>query len=59
VDRTNGWQLAEVNGDATPDGVQHLLGRAQWDAEAVRDDLHASLVEHLGEPQAFLVLNEL
>jgi SRSO17 transposase len=58
VERKNGWQLAEVNGDATPYGVQHLLGRARWDAEAVREDLRAYLVEHLGEPQAVLVLDE-
>ena len=31
VERKNGWQLAEVNGDATPYGLQHLLGRARWD----------------------------
>ena len=58
VERKNGWQLAEVNGDATPYGVQHLLGRARWDAEAVRDDLRAYLVEHMGDPQAVLVLDE-
>ena len=58
VERTNGWQLAEVNGEATPDGVQHLLGRARWDDEAVRDDLRAYVVEHLGEPQAVLVMDE-
>jgi len=50
VERKNGWQLAEVNGDTTPYGVQHLLGRARWDAEAVRDELRAYLVEHLGDP---------
>jgi SRSO17 transposase len=38
--------------------VQHLLGRARWDDEAVRDDLRAYLVEHLGEPQAVLVIDE-
>jgi SRSO17 transposase len=58
VERKNGWQVAEVNGDATPYGVQHLLGRAQWDADAVRDALRAYLLEHLGEPQAILVLDE-
>jgi SRSO17 transposase len=58
VERKNGWQVAEVNGDATPYGVQHLLGRARWDDEAVRDDLRASLGEHLGEPQAVLVIDE-
>ena len=58
AERKNGWQLAEVNGDATPYGVQHVLGRARWDDEAVRDDLRAYLVEHLGEPQAVLVIDE-
>src|SRR5262245_56413434 len=36
VARKNGWQLAAVNGDATPYGVQHLVGRAQWEADALR-----------------------
>lgn len=58
VERKNGWQLAEVNGDATPYGMQHLLGRAKWDAAAVRDDLRTYLVEHLGESQAVLVIDE-
>jgi SRSO17 transposase len=58
VERKNGWQLAEVNGEDTPDGVQHLLGRAKWDAEAVRDDLRAYLIEHLGAPQGVLVIDE-
>lgn len=58
VERKNGWQLAEVNGDTTPYGVQHLLGRAQWDADALRDDLRSYVVEHLGNPQAVLVVDE-
>ena len=39
TERKNGWQLAEHLGDPTPDGVQHLLSRAGWDADAGRDDL--------------------
>jgi SRSO17 transposase len=58
VERTNGWQLAEVVGDRTPDAIQHLLGRADWDPDAVRDDLRASVVEHRGAPHAVLVLEE-
>jgi SRSO17 transposase len=58
VERKNGWQVAEVSGDATPYGVQHLLGRAQWDADAVRDDLRAYVLEHLGAPEAVLVIDE-
>ena len=37
VGRKNSWQLAEAAGLANPYAFQHLLGRAQWDAEAVRD----------------------
>jgi SRSO17 transposase len=58
LERKNGWQLAEAAGDATPYGVQHLLGRAQWEAEAVRNDLCAYVVEHLGDKQAVLIVDE-
>lgn len=56
--RKNGWQLAEAAGDATPDGVQDFLSRMRWDADAVRDDLVAYVVEHLGDEGAVLVLDE-
>jgi SRSO17 transposase len=57
VERKNGWQLAAVaGGDPTPYATQHLLGRADWDADAVRDDLRAYVVEHLGDPGAVLVV---
>src|SRR3954468_8518910 len=58
LERKNGWQLAEVAGDATPDGVQDFVSRMHWDADAVRDDLPAYVVEHLGDPDAVLVLDE-
>ena len=29
--RKNCWTLAERAGDASPDGMQHLLARAAWD----------------------------
>ena len=58
VERKNGWQLAEAAGDPTPDGVQDFLARARWHAGAVRDDLRAYVVEHLGDPGAVLVLDE-
>jgi SRSO17 transposase len=58
LERKNGWHLAEAAGDATPDGVQDFLSRMHWDAEAVRDDLRAYVVEHLGDPDAVLVLDE-
>src|SRR5215211_8295699 len=58
LERKNGWHLAEAAGDATPDGVQDFLSRMRWDADAVRDDLRAYVAEHLGDPDAVLVLDE-
>ena len=58
TERKNGWQLAESLGDPTPDGIQHLLARADWDADAVRDDLIRYVAEHLGHPDGVLVADE-
>src|ERR671916_1012723 len=58
LERKNGWQLAEAVGDATPDGVQDFLSRVHWDADAVRDDLHAHVVQHLGDADGVAVLDE-
>ena len=58
VERRNGWQLAERIGEERPDGVQRLLNGARWDAGEVRDDLRAYVVEHLGDPEAVLVVDE-
>jgi SRSO17 transposase len=56
--RKNCWTIAEHAGDASPDGMQHLLARAVWDHDGVRDDVRAYLVEHLGDPEAVLVIDE-
>jgi SRSO17 transposase len=56
--RKNCWTIAEHAGDPNPDGMQYLLGRAVWDQDAVRDDVRDYLVEHLGDPQAVLVVDE-
>ena len=56
--RKNCWTIAEHAGDATPDGMQHLLARAVWDHDGVRDDVRDYLVEHLGDPEAVLVVDE-
>jgi SRSO17 transposase len=58
VGRKNGWQLAEHAGERTPDGMQRLLATAGWDPDLVRDDLRAYVVEHLGDPDGVLVVDE-
>src|ERR1051325_7406934 len=56
VERKNGWQLAETLGEAGPRGVQRLLSAASWDAEEVRDDLRAYVVDHLGDPASGVLI---
>lgn len=58
VERKNGWQLAEELGEQGPRGVQRLLGEADWDEEAVRDDLRAYVIEHVGDNGGVLVVDE-
>ena len=41
-----------------PTGWEHLLARAVWDEDAVRDDLRGYVVEHLRDPGAVLVVDE-
>ena len=56
--RVNCWTVAEHAGDSSPDGMQHLLARAKWDADGVRDDVRGYVLEHLGDPGAVLVVDE-
>jgi SRSO17 transposase len=38
--------------------MQHLLSRAVWDADAMRDDVRDVAVEYLGDREAMLVVDE-
>ena len=58
VERKNGWQLAEYAGYAHPRGIQRVLDRYAWDADAVRDDLRRWVVAELGAPRGILVVDE-
>ena len=58
AERKNSWQVAELAGEATPDGMQRLLSTAHWDADAVQGDLVAYVLEQLSDPAAVLVLDE-
>src|SRR5262245_63270009 len=49
VERKNGWQLAEQAGYGHPRGMQRVVDRYAWDAEAVRDDLRRYVVCEVGE----------
>jgi SRSO17 transposase len=58
LDRKNCWTIAEHRGAGTPDGLQHLLARASWDADEVRDDLRDYVIDAFGDTGATLVVDE-
>jgi SRSO17 transposase len=58
VSRKNGWQVAEEAGETTPYAMQHLLDRAKWDCDGVRDALRSYVREMLAAPNAVLVIDE-
>lgn len=58
TERKNSWHLAEHAREKTPYGMQRLLSGAVWDADGVRDEVRAYVLEHLGRESAILVIDE-
>lgn len=58
AERKNSWQLAEISGDPNPYGFQHLLGRADWDPDALRDKLRTYVTDYLADSDAVGVIDE-
>jgi SRSO17 transposase len=58
AERKNSWQLAEISGDPNPYGFQHLLGRADWDPDALRDRLRTYVTDYLADRNAVGVIDE-
>jgi len=58
AERKTCWQLAEWAGHARPSRMQRLLREAVWEADLVRDDLRAFVVEQLQHPDAVLIVDE-
>jgi SRSO17 transposase len=56
VERKNSWQLAEAIGETGPQGVQRLLNGTVWNADAVRDELRAYVVDHLGHASSGILI---
>jgi SRSO17 transposase len=58
LERKNGWTVAEWAGEVSPDGMQRLLRRADWDVDGVRDDIRGYVVERLGDPGGVLIADD-
>lgn len=42
----------------SPVGMQRLLRWADWDVDAVRDDVRDYVIEHLGDPTGVLIVDD-
>ncbi len=58
VERKNSWQLAEAAGEKDPYRIQYLLGKADWDPDAMRDGLIKYVGDHVEDSEAVLVVDE-
>lgn len=56
--RKTGWMRAEAAGDPGPWRQQAILGRGQWEADALRDIVRDYALETLSDPDAVLVIDE-
>ena len=56
--RKTGWARAEAAGDEGPWRQQAILGRARWEADALRDIVRDYALETLADPEAVLVFDE-
>ena len=56
--RKTGWMRAEAAGDPGPWRQQAILGRRDWDADALRDIVREYVIEDLADDDAVLVIDE-
>jgi SRSO17 transposase len=56
--RKTGWMRAEAASDPGPWRQQAILGRGQWDADALRDVVRDYALDTLGDENAVLVIDE-
>jgi SRSO17 transposase len=58
IERKTGWLMAEQSGAERPYRMQSLLGRSQWDADRLRDEVRGYVMESLGDVDGVLIVDE-
>lgn len=58
LQRKSGRTLAEEAGHCGPDRIQRMLNRIEWDADEVLDDVRRYVVDHLGDREAVLIVDD-
>jgi len=59
IARKNSWQVAAHAGHTSPDGIQWLLTRAPWSANALRDITRSYVMEQLSDERAVVVYDDI
>ena len=58
IERKTGWLMAEQSGAERPYRMQSLLGRSQWDADRLGDEVRDYVLESLGDDDGVLIVDE-
>jgi len=58
IERKTGWLMAEQSGAERPYRMQSLLGRSQWDADRLCDEVRGYVMEALAEADGVLIVDE-
>ncbi|MEU4534171.1 IS701 family transposase [Streptosporangium sp. NPDC023825] len=58
VPRKNSWQLADHIGHTSAHRFEHLLDRAKWDVDALRDEVRSYVIAHLGRTDGVLIADD-
>ena len=56
--KKNSWSLSERAGHSHPGRMQALLSRGAWSADALEAEVRAYVIEHLGDPDAMLIITD-
>ncbi|WP_425413152.1 IS701 family transposase [Micromonospora matsumotoense] len=56
--KKNCWSLSERAGHSHPGRMQALLSRGAWSADALEAEVRSYVIEHLGDPDAMLVIRD-
>jgi SRSO17 transposase len=58
LEKKNGWTLAQRAGHTHPGRMQTFLSRGAWRAEDLEAEVRAYVVEHLGDPDGVLIVDD-
>lgn len=58
LEKKNGWTLAQRAGHSHPGRMQTFLSRGAWRAEDLEAEVRAYVVEHLGDPDGVLIVDD-